>query len=278
MHYNITIILFHGLGSSEKMLNYSYNNTKKKYIKNNFIQLLKKIDNVFIPNIPYTNVYYYTNDENYSDQMKSMYKPINELNLEDLSLDKYIKNLYNILDKNIYKPPYIVMGHSHGIYYAIEFAKQFKKLTKYVISLDGSWITKKLCNNRLLAWKKKGKVIPKIKNQKELNDIIDKIKMEKDNMKYINIIFDYVRGTHTKYCIKNNFEKINIPFITFRNFNSNPINDMEKDYNNNVVMENKILSNYNNHKIFILFDSTHEIWLYDQYKKQIINYLKYMTD
>jgi hypothetical protein len=44
--------------------------------------------------------------------MKPMYKPIKHLDYGDLSLDKYITNLYNSMDKKVYKAPYIVMGHS----------------------------------------------------------------------------------------------------------------------------------------------------------------------
>jgi len=95
----------------------------------------------------------------------------------------------------------------------IEFAKQYIKEIKYIISLDGSWISNELNKQRLLIWKNKGKIIPKINNQKTLDNIIDKIKNEKDNMKYINMIESYIRGTHTKFCIKQNYEKMNIPFI-----------------------------------------------------------------
>lgn len=42
-----------------------------------------------------------------------MYNPINVLNYDDLSLDKYITNLYNLIDKKIYKAPYVVMGYFH---------------------------------------------------------------------------------------------------------------------------------------------------------------------
>lgn len=86
----------------------------KLYNKNDFIKLLEKIDTIFIPEIPYTNIYYYSDNK----IIKSMYKPIDNINYNDLSLDKYITNLYNTIDKKIYKPPYIIMGHSHGIYYA----------------------------------------------------------------------------------------------------------------------------------------------------------------
>ena len=89
----MTIILFHGLGSSKKTLNYIYDG--KLYNKNDFIKLLEKIDTVFIPEIPYTNVYWYSENK----IMKPMYKPIDILNYDDLSLDKYITNLYNSIDK-----------------------------------------------------------------------------------------------------------------------------------------------------------------------------------
>jgi hypothetical protein len=41
-----------------------------------------------------------------------------------------------------------------------------------------------------MTWNNKGKIIPKINNQKTLDNIIDKIKNEKDNSKYISMIFD----------------------------------------------------------------------------------------
>ena len=58
--------------------------------------------------------------------------------------------------------------------------------------------------------KNKGKIIPKINNQKTLDNIIDKIKNEKDNFKYVSMVFDYVRGPHTKFCIKQKYENINL--------------------------------------------------------------------
>jgi predicted esterase len=265
----MTIILFHGLGSSKKLLNYIYNG--KKYNKNDFIKLLKKIDTVYIPKIPYTDVYYYSEHA----LMKSMFKPIDSLNYDSLSLDKHVANLYDLMDKQKYKAPYIVMGHSHGIYYACEFAKQHEKEVKCIVSLDGSWITNELNKQRLMRWKDKGKIIPKINNQKTLDDIVDKIKNEKDNSKYISMIFDYVRGTHTKFCIKRNYEKLNIPFITFRDFNSDVKDDViMKQHNNMTLQENNILSKYTNHIVYVLLDATHEIWLHDNYKNTIIQTLK----
>ena len=67
------------------------------------------------------------------------------------------------------------MGHSDGVYFAMEFCRQHPKLVKEIISLDGSWITIKLCKQRLLNWKKKGKCVTLIKDQQELDILINKI-------------------------------------------------------------------------------------------------------
>ncbi len=75
---------------------------------------------------------------------------------------------------------YIIMGHSDGIYFAMEFAKQYPKLVKEIISLDGSWITVTLCKQRLINWKKKGNKVNIINSQKKLDVIMDKIIKEKD--------------------------------------------------------------------------------------------------
>ena len=267
----MTIIFFHGMKSSKKDINYI--NKNKKFNQSDFIKLLEKIDIVYVPNFSYTNVYYYSASKN---DMQKLYKPIDTLQYDDLILDKYITNLYNIIDKKVYKPPYTIIAHSHGIYYACEFAKQYKKEIKYIISLDGSWISNKINKQQLLIWKNEGKNIPKINNQKTLNIIVDKIKNEKDNLKYINMIFDYVRESNTKFCIKQNYEKMDIPFITFRNFDSDIKNNkiISKYNNNNVLLENKILSKYKNHIIYVLLDATHVIWLKDNYRNTIIQTLK----
>ena len=117
----MTIIFFHGLGCSKKSINYIYNG--KIYNKNNFIKLLEKIDTVYIPEIPYTNVYYYS-EHTY---MKPMYKPINVL----IFITPAISSLFMQVDKS-YKP-IVYKGH--------EYYKSFHpKLFKH--SNINSWISK----------------------------------------------------------------------------------------------------------------------------------------
>ncbi len=93
----MTIILFHGGGTSKKLLNYIYDG--KTYNKNDFIKQLEKNHTVFIPNIPYTNIHYY---DEYTI-MKPMFTPINNINYDVLSLDKFITKLYNSMDKKKYR-------------------------------------------------------------------------------------------------------------------------------------------------------------------------------
>lgn len=267
----MTIIFFHGLGSSPKLVNYFYDSNNKKYNKNDFIKLLEKIDNVFIPEIPYTNIYYYSQ----YTIMKPMFHSVNKINIDDLSLDKFIKSLYKNIDKTKYKKPYTLIGHSHGIYYACEFAKQFKDSVKCIISLDGSWITNKLNKQRLKRWKEQNKLPFNISSQKTLDSIIDKIKNEKENEKYINMIFDFVRISHTKHCIKQNYEKLTLPFITFRDFNIDFENDTIAERHNTMVLdENKILNKNDNQIIYILLNATHELWLHNKYKNLIVKTIK----
>jgi hypothetical protein len=119
-----------------------------------------------------------------------------------------------------------------------------------------------------------GKIVTKIKNQEQLDDILHKIKTKKDNEKYINIIFDYVRWLHTKWCIKQDYKKLDTKFITFRDFNVNIQDNIDQEHNDMVREENKILKKCKNNMIYILLDATHMIWKYKHNKKLIIETLK----
>lgn len=108
---------------------------------------------MIIPDIPYYHLYYYQNTDIVG--WKARYKPVTTLELEDIKIESCIRNLYNSLKNRNQK--YILIGHSYGIYYAIEFARLYPKLVEHIISLDGSWITIKLCKQRLINWSSTGK-------------------------------------------------------------------------------------------------------------------------
>jgi hypothetical protein len=260
------IIFFVGHGVTPKAINYEYKNNQ--YIKNDFVKLLRKLCTVIIPDIPYHHLYYYekTNIEGY----KERYDPINNLNINDILIEKFISNL-NI--DNTKK--YIVMGSSDGIYFAMEFAKQFPNLVKHIISLDGSWITIKLCEQRLTNWNNKGKVVNIIKTQNQLNNIIDKIKTEDNNNKYISEIMDYTRLNHTEYCIKNKYEDIleKINYTSFRDVIENATSNEDIQFNNYANEEDNILSVYKKYKIIRMPSAGHVLWFNKLYKEQIVDYI-----
>jgi len=169
----MTIIFFPGIGASKKLVKYDY--VDNKQVSNNFIKQLGKIDDVYIVERDYVNIHYYQTTD--IKGFKKMYKPINKLLLEDLDLLSYTKKIYNNV-KHL-KKPYVLMASSHGIYYALAFAHLYPPHVKHIISLDGSWITKKLCKTRLDKFKKQKR--KSIGSQKELDQIVNEIKNNKDN-------------------------------------------------------------------------------------------------
>jgi len=259
----MTIIFFPGIGASKKVVKYSYVNNK--FVKNNFINKLNNIDKVHIVNIPYVNVHYYDPKQN------NMYKPIDKLLLDDLDLFKLTETIYKQVEK--YEKPYTLIASSHGIYFAFAFTYLYPKYVKNIISLDGSWISKELCKLRLENWKKKGKIVKKIKTQLELDNIIENIKTQKDNAKYIQTIMSHVRLVHTLDCIKYNFDKIidKINYILFRDFNSNTDDETNKEFNTNAMNEHNLLVNKKKYNIYWLVDGTHLIWEKENYKRMILN-------
>jgi len=259
----MTIIFFVGQRGTEKSIHIEYKNGK--YIKNNFINKLKKITNVIIPDIPYHHIHYY--QKNNINGWKTRYNKITQLNLDDIYIQQYIKNLK--VDK---KKKYIVVGHSDGVYFAMEFAKQNPKLVKEIISLDGSLVTNKLCKQRLIDWNNKKKLI---KKQEELDNLMVKIIEQQDN-DYIKQIIDHTRYEHTKVCIKNNYQNIikKIKYTSFRDFNSRVDNDDDKQHNEYSILENKVLSKLSDtYQIFWQVDAGHGLWFNELYKNQIVNYI-----
>lgn len=263
----MTIILFTGAGQSEKLMKVEYKNNK--YIKNNFINKLKKVTNIIIPDIKYKHVYYYQKNDIYGQT--KFFNPIKTLTLDDISIEKIIKNLD--IDK---RKKYIIIGHSDGIYFAMEFAKQYPKLVKEIISLDGSWITIKLCKQRLINWKNENKKILFIKSQKQLDLLMNKITNEKD-FKSLKKIMRYKRYEHTKKCIDKKYQNIikNIKFTIFRDYNSEIKDKIDKQFNDYALLENKILSKISKkYQIFWQIDASHTLWSKEEYKNQILNYVK----
>lgn len=99
-----------------------------------------------------------------------MFKPISKLLLNDLDLFSITEKNYQLV-KNLPKP-FSLIASSHGIYFAFALAYLYPKIIKNIVSLDGSWITSKLCKLRLSNWKKNNKIVKSITSQQKLDDIM----------------------------------------------------------------------------------------------------------
>lgn len=197
-----TLILFHDLNTSYKFWS-------KQYTTNcDLIEPIKLVGNVIAPTIPYANLSYYINKDFFD-------KPA-LLKTSDLTLDLYITKLR---DDITYKPPFIIICNGHGIYYGLEFCKKFFKECKLLISLNGSWISNKNLSYSLDNWK--NDKLLELNNQSVLNDVQNKIKNGQHEL--IEQVFNYIKITHTKYALKNNFEVLKIPMILFRDIPSDNI-------------------------------------------------------
>lgn len=262
----VSIIFFPGMGATPKSINYEYDQNNNKYIPNDFIESLKKLNNVMIPDLSYKHILYYQKTN--IDGWKDRYDVINNLTMADISIKKFINNFS--FDHN---KKYVLIGQSDGIYYAMEFARQYPEFVEHIISLDGSWISKHLCKIRLANWEKKGKIVKPITTQDELNNIMNKIKNENNNNEYIQRVFDHIRLEHTNICIKYAYENIikNINYTIFRDFNGDASDDVNKQFNKYALMEHKILSDLSdNYRIYWLVDASHDIWFNELYKKEIL--------
>ena len=87
---------------------------------------------------------------------------------------------------------------------------------------------------------------------------------------------DHVRLTHTKVCIKYNFEKLinKINYNVFRDFNNNMDDMINKDFNTLALMEHNELVSLDNYHIYWLIDGSHLCWYNKYYKKSILNVIR----
>lgn len=207
----VIFVLFGGIGGTEKSWKYEFSDGNIK--KNNFIKELKKIGLVYFVSIPYTSLYYYDPDKK---NLGTFYHtPSNKkITLLDFDLTYRINIIYHDLKHIIKDNKLILIGWSHGIYYALEFAKKYPKSCKNIISLDGSWISKTMLKNRLQNWKNKNNDPIEINNQTKLDEIINSIKL--GNSKKLFDIMHYIRYLHTIYAIKHKYENLIVPMIVFR--------------------------------------------------------------
>lgn len=131
--YNgFTFIFMVGEGTYFEYYNYTNYNTK-----NNFLTNLSKISQLFIYDpLEYviSNMYHSRSfPMKYHDiTNRTMYYPSND----KLSCESHCKILHQLLKKLKIKPPYIILAHSLGGFYAMTFAKLYPKLVKHIFLIN----------------------------------------------------------------------------------------------------------------------------------------------
>ena len=93
----------------------------------------------------------------------------------------------------------------------------------------------------------------------------------------LNKIVNHKRYEHTKKCINKKYQNIikNTKFTIFRDYNSEIKDDIDKQFNDYALLENNILSKLSkNYQIFWQIDASHTLWSKEEYKNQILNYVK----
>ena len=219
--YNgFTIIFFHGLGHSYKKYNYVYEEGKKPK-KNNFLNKLSKISQLLIYNRPEENIRFYI-EENKS--IEDLCYPKGDINSNIINLKKFLEI------KNI-KKPYVLIAHSLGSLYALQFAKKYSNLIKYVFLIDPPQFTRKIAKEEF--------TYKKLSN-KEITNIVDKIK--KNPTKSGKLLEKLDNNTQNISYIKPN---INCPLMVFWNLTNNKRNtELTIEYDKILQKNNKNYSHY----------------------------------
>lgn len=264
-----TFIMFHGAGGTKKSWEYTYNFKTNKYVKSNFLKLLETIGNVYTYTRLESNLLYY--GDNNSSIFKDLYEPNVTFDFDYLRLDCHIEQLCQEIMKK-YDPPYILVAHSAGVYYALEFIRKYKKLCSFIIALDPAFFTKEQIINKIDDIRNQNRDEYKISNNQDLQKIIKKIRNKKDNMHDIKNFMHWLQYNHLEYTRDHIIEKLPVPMITFRDINFNDI-----DYAKKAYQEHQILQKINGDNVAIRYlpNATHSIWHNVQYKEEIIETIKY---
>lgn len=234
----VTFILFPGFGGSK------YQWDHKIIFKDNhftieecdFLDKLKKLGNVFTYTPKWNNGHKYDK----TDELQQFYDPDMNINFDYLNLEKHCQMIHNEIE-NTFQPPYIILGHSIGAYFAYKFAELYKAKCLATFILDGTPIFKKYIKDisPFLSNPKLTKLVKNVTND-DFIDIIKKIqklyKEDKDVWsemgKFVQIVL---------YHLEKQYKSINPKFST-KTF---LLSDLSIGGDNDKDMINKMKGNIN---------------------------------
>lgn len=252
----VLFILFSGHNISSSKI-WEYDN---KLNKTNFLKELKKFGKVYCY---VNNIYklislpkYPPKEEKYAKFFRE--KP-DKINMEQFNIDKECEKVYEEIKSQ--KEEIIVIGHSIGGIYAINFCNMYPKKCKKIILIES---VKLLSNYQ--QWPKEIKV-PRLTNKK-IKELENNILTDNKNAKESAIHLSNIIGYKT---FKYRSNELKVPTLFFENMklkkieNILKLNKYEKEMNK--IHKNKI-------QFINLIDTGHYPWQDQRYCEQMIKQIK----
>ena len=291
-------VLFNGYGSSDLWFKYQYV-SKIKLKKLSFYDELKKIGDVYSFTSNFFNLnYYYTADNKTEEKIQKKiietYKPYTsniDFNLEDLEIDVLCEKVYaDVLKKfgKLNNRKLIVIGHSYGSEIGIHFTKMYKKHCLFCVSLDGSPHSLDMIKQQFNdgVGKKKKMLDSKFSNDTKLQQMLAKIKHDKDNNinvnKEIKLIFDLIIYKWFEFRLKHFIKKLPVPTLFFKPLHVDDsktknkfVPNKERLQEQNDIAKN---NNINDYKFLFFLNAPHYLWFDQKISDEIIMQIKHMID
>jgi hypothetical protein len=258
---DIVFLFFNGGGLNEKQWvehpykeQFNWLNRDNEKSNTDLIDKIKTIGDVYL----HTPKFYLTDND---------IKNGKRFTTNDLNLIKYSKNVYKNIKK--YKKIFII-SHSRGYISAKFFCQLYSNKIIGYINIDGGesdeWKEKKLNE-----WSKKYDYI----NNTELKKLFDTSNNENKNA---DIISRFVKYKMYEQDYKNKYNFNNISMLIINNiYNDSETSVKNIDYVNETLISkfnfNKNFENNNNIRSIYYVGKTHYLYLYDDVKNDILDYI-----
>ena len=243
---------------------------KNKIVKVRFLKKLKKLGDIYTytPNIYNIGAYYKKYPKKIQKVEDKFHDKPHKISLDDIDIDKQCKLIYDKVKH--YKGKFIPIGHSMGGIFALHFSKLYPIRCNKVILIESSSIISKKLYKQQLMYKKMYNV-----SNKDLENLVDKIKNTKDNDKLLYKLDDITYNYYYKIFNK----KIKQNIIPILLFNAIYVTDDKKEDNkfNKLQLEgvDELYKIYKNKLNVVNFVNTYHFpWFIPKYSDEMIRQIK----
>jgi hypothetical protein len=255
-----------------------YKNEEKIKKKNDFIEQLEKLGNIYYYEPIYYNISYYL----YINKDKNRYGKNIDFTKEDFNIDKVCEKIYEEV-KN-FDGKFILLGHSIGVYFMYHFSQKYYDRCLFGVNIEGMAITTPPNN---------------MKNEEYEKHINEYIKYTDDDIKALQKILYNGKGwddkesreayNNLKYIYLANIakykdeilkiEKFKIPIIAFYNYYTDCSYENYQKVNESRMGDIKHIRKNNDdqeYKVVIFLNQDHYLHYQEESKNSIIDNIKYM--